>query len=329
MSRCLNLAIGLRQFGVETHFIVRDHPGAFYAPLRSFKVTVLPSSFASSPRNLPSEKWNGVSDQQEALEILNLVTETNADLIILDHYAIGLEVEKLLKEYSVLVVDDLAREHCARWVLDHNYGADKRYSRMNHQVGKYLLGPDFALLGENFEKTRPKELTPPNTYAKVGVFFGGSDPTNETLKVMHALDSNLWSAEIILTDAHPTRPEVERMAGGAGWRIHSRVDDMASFIARQDVFFGASGVSALERCCLGVPSLCAVIAENQLEIAQSLSDTGAMIYVGDGRHTTAYDWKSAIEDVRKDPERLRSVANVAFGICDGRGVGRVCREVLG
>jgi spore coat polysaccharide biosynthesis predicted glycosyltransferase SpsG len=54
------------------------------------------------------------------------------------------------------------------------------------------------------------------------------------------------------------------------------VQDMARLMTSSDLVIGAGGSSSWERCCLGVPSLMFVLAENQKANAQDLQAAGAV-----------------------------------------------------
>jgi spore coat polysaccharide biosynthesis predicted glycosyltransferase SpsG len=65
--------------------------------------------------------------------------------------------------------------------------------------------------------------------------------------------------------------------------VHVNVTDMAALMAECDVAIGAAGGTSWERCCLGVPTLIAVLAENQQRIAVSLDAGGAAINLGEAK----------------------------------------------
>ena len=87
-------------------------------------------------------------------------------------------------------------------------------------------------------------------------------------------------------------------------------------------------MSALERCCLGLPSLIVVLADNQCENANVLRQAGAAIDLG----------RLETLSVRTIAERLRSLVDdrkarevmigAAARITDGRGVERVLEALL-
>ena len=62
------------------------------------------------------------------------------------------------------------------------------------------------------------------------------------------------------------------------------VDNMAQLMAESDLAIGAAGSTSWERCCLGVPTIQVVLAQNQVAIAQALSqaDAALMLQCGTG-----------------------------------------------
>lgn len=97
--------------------------------------------------------------------------------------------------------------------------------------------------------------------------------------------------------------------------------NMAELMGEADLAIGAAGGSAWERCCLGLPTLLVVMAENQLPGAEALERAGASISLG---------WPDAIEGTLPRavlevmaPERLLEMSQNSAAICDGLGAQRV------
>ncbi|MBL6431055.1 MAG: hypothetical protein HPM95_06840 [Alphaproteobacteria bacterium] len=85
------------------------------------------------------------------------------------------------------------------------------------------------------------------------------------------------------SSAPPIRMEPSRgtpRSLGPRLEIHRDIRDMAGFLSRMDLAVGAAGSSAWERCCLGLPSVMLVIADNQQAIAHALSEAGAAVNGG-------------------------------------------------
>ena len=94
--------------------------------------------------------------------------------------------------------------------------------------------------------------------------------------------------------------------------------NMAELMNRSHLAIGGAGTTTWERCCVGLPTLTLVVAENQIEISRSLHDYGALI---------ATDLKNLADHVVRllnDPgELLSKLSENALEICDGQGAERV------
>ena len=77
--------------------------------------------------------------------------------------------------------------------------------------------------------------------------------------------------------------EIDRLAAelAPAATVHRSVGDMASLMTEADFAIGAAGGTSWERCCLGLPTLVVVTADNQRDIARSLAAAGAIDLVGD------------------------------------------------
>ena len=110
--------------------------------------------------------------------------------------------------------------------------------------------------------------------------------------------------------------------------VHRSVDDMASLMTEADFAVGACGGTSWERCCLGLPTLVVVTADNQRDIARSLATAGAVEVVGDAGEVTVEALARRIAALRDDPARRRAMARAAASICDGEGAAGVVASLV-
>ena len=99
------------------------------------------------------------------------------------------------------------------------------------------------------------------------------------------------------------------------------VQNMAKLIAESDLAIGAAGISALERCCLGLPTLTMVLADNQRDGANALSKIGAVLLLEGGRRLP-HEIGVKLENLRM-VQNMRHMQEVCRSVCDGLGVSRV------
>lgn len=102
---------------------------------------------------------------------------------------------------------------------------------------------------------------------------------------------------------------------------------MASLMADSDLAIGAAGSSSWERCCLGLPTVMMVLAENQRAIANGLAAAGAASIVD--LDSMDVDLPKAVAALTHNHTARKAMELKAAAIVDGRGVGRVVAKLAG
>ena len=117
-------------------------------------------------------------------------------------------------------------------------------------------------------------------------------------------------------EAPPLREGVELSQVLAG------VDNMAQLMADSDLAIGAAGTTAWERCCLGLPALMLVLADNQRKVAQSLASTGAAAVL-QGGGALAPQLAAWLGRLQEFPGALAAMSLAAMQAVDGDGAQRI------
>jgi UDP-2,4-diacetamido-2,4,6-trideoxy-beta-L-altropyranose hydrolase len=89
-------------------------------------------------------------------------------------------------------------------------------------------------------------------------------------------------------------------------------------MAASDLAIGAAGTTSWERCCLGLPALTYIYADNQREVARNLETVGA---IGVWENTS--ELKEHLEEFLHDASLYQRAVAAASAVCDGLGVERV------
>ena len=129
--------------------------------------------------------------------------------------------------------------------------------------------------------------------------------------------------DVVLGRASANISEVRAVAAGSRTRIHVEPKSVAHLMAGADIGVGAAGMMSWERCCLGLPSLVAIVAENQRSNAMGLERAGAGMVVGDEGGIDSPALIDALRELSDEPARLARMAEAAAALCDGRGAKRV------
>lgn len=289
LMRCLTLANYLRDKNINSYFVCRDLKGnlANLVSRSGFELDMLPKfeSKGSSELELISANW-----EQEALDIEHLIKNSQqTDLLVVDHYALDVKFERLMRKIvsKIMVIDDLAnRHHDCDLVLDQNFLPNYRirYDYLIPKSCKKLLGPKYALLRPEFIAARKNLKMRDGRVNKVLICFGGSDPTNETAKVIRALSRLTrqdFNMDVIIGAANSNKYEIEALCSSLeNATLYYQVSNMAELMLQADLFIGGGGTTTWERCFLGLPAITIAVADNQVEISDAVSLAGTSSYLG-------------------------------------------------
>jgi len=334
--RCLTLAGELLVGGAEVSFICRDLPGnlcEFLSEkgLQVFRLSATPMENGTKGPTDHSKRL-GVSCAKDREETLAILHQYRPDWLVVDHYALNADWEFVMRSDvgKIMVIDDLAdRVHDCDLLLDQNLydGWERRYDGLVPDHCMELLGPRYALLRPEFASARKTLRRRDGQVRKILVFFGGSDPSNETARALEAirrLNRADIPVDVIVGASNPSRDLVRTICEGMpATSFHVQVENMAEFMANADLAIGASGTATWERCCLGLPSVLVSIALNQVEIGEGVGSHSCAIYLGKSGETDPEDIRRALVRIIGDPEEAVRIGRNAALLVDGLGTTRV------
>ena len=227
-------------------------------------------------------------------------------LLVVDHYALDAEWERFLRPSvdRILVIDDLAdRPHDCDFLLDQNFypGMERRYKGLVPPGCKQFLGPEFALLRPEFKKARRKLRRRKGKIRRLLVFFGGTDPGNETAKVLAALsllNRPELRVDVVVGAKNPHKKAIaETCRSLPGVRFHCQTEKMAELMARADLAVGAGGTATWERLYLELPTVTVAVAANQEETLAALAAAKKLWYLGRSTETTPAVYAEVLEKI--------------------------------
>ena len=195
------------------------------------------------------------------------------DVLIVDHYGLDAAFEADCRGWAsrILVIDDLAdRRHDCDFLVDQTPDRGRSaYQDLVPASCRILAGPNYALLHPNFARLREPRRPTAKRVERGLISFGATDPDDMTSAAIEAFQRTGLGLrlDIILGAGAPHTERVKKAAakfvnGQVG--VHVDVSDPATIVRHADIAIGAGGISSLERCCLGIPSLIGSLAENQM-----------------------------------------------------------------
>lgn len=282
VMRCITLAYKLRSKGCTVEFICRKRNGDLIEKIKllDFKCHTLPFNEAIEDERSETSSAYWEIDAHETLTHLS----QPVDWIVVDHYALDWKWERIINTHCthLLVIDDLAnRKHDCTVLVDHNIGRlSQEYVHLVNKNCTLLLGPKYALIRDEFFY-RERASSNSSDVLNILISMGGVDKINLTTQLLSLLQDSEHAQRlrisIILGPHSPWNRHVVEFLKNypIAYQIFIDPPNIATLISEADIAIGTSGVSALERCSLHVPSINFVVADNQLPGGLALERLGA------------------------------------------------------
>lgn len=244
----------------------------------------------------------------------------SVDLCIIDHYDIDEKWERKIRPHvkKMVVIDDLAnRCHDCDVLLDQNLVENfvERYDKLVPTSCKKLLGLRYLIVRDEFIKER-QNITPRSGKAdRLLVFMGGTDPTNETLKLLRAFRKvpTLFShVDVVVGEGNENKDEIEKWCKTNDFRYHCQIDYMAQLVRRADVAIGAGGTAMWERCYLGLPTATVIVADNQKESVLEAERHGLIWNIGTHDHVSTKTYEEVLEKITNKQHKIKKMSQLCL-----------------
>jgi UDP-2,4-diacetamido-2,4,6-trideoxy-beta-L-altropyranose hydrolase len=350
VMRCLTLADQLQESGAVCQFICRENPGHLIELIRKkgFEVYSLPAAQAfskeivdkgiSDGEPLPIHSaWLGCDWQTDADQCAESLKKTSTDWLIIDHYSLDHRWENALKNHyrNLGVIDDLAdRKHLCNLLLDQTFGRKPEdYRPLIPRHCKLLLGSRYALLRPEFSQWRNYSLKRRKKpqLKELLITLGGVDKDNATGLVLETLRScnlpNSCKITVIMGDTAPFTEKIISLTKKYPWstEVKINVSNMAELMANADLAIGAAGSTTWERCCLGLPTLAIVVADNQKFSTQRLEEKKVIVSIALNR--LEFNLCENIDHFNYHSHQLSQMSKKSSSITEGKGAQLVTREL--
>lgn len=346
VMRCLALAGQLQAAGIPCVFLCRAHPGHLGdAIMKAGHDLVLAPVAPDMAGRQDYAGWLGgdLSDEiARARAVIAARGGGKRTLLVVDHYGLDAAYERTLRRHvhGIVVFDDFHdRQRVCDILIDQNVGHTPDLFVGLAPRALLLVGATYAPLRSEFAAAREAALSrrrgggPARTLL---VSIGGFDHLDVTSRVLRALDPQAgfgldWIEEthIVLISSAPFLARVQALAERLpGARLHVDPRGMSGLLSACDLAIGGSGVSAIERCVLGLPTLIVIMADNQEGSAETLEALGATCTLGYGSGLTAAAIATGLNELGRDAARRRDMVEKAAALCDGQGLARIAQPVI-
>ena len=329
--RCLSLAQALKKMNFELCFISKKTKGNISKLFmdNGFTVYYIQDNYSKSKK-----KEIIKNDANQTAKII-IKHQAESSWILVDHYDLDFKWEKSLRKYvnKIIVIDDLARKHDSDLLLDQNYNENlkTRYNKLVPRKCIKLLGPKYALLRNEFSVLR-KIVKPRKNFKRILISFGGSDPTNETEKVLSAIKilktkkQFRKEVDVTISNSNKNKYKIKQLCNSIpNAKFYQNVYNVGELMYKADLAVGAGGSSTWERFCLGLPAIVSIVADNQKETTKALAKKECLINVGSAKNLSVKKYVEIFENL--DIKKLQNISKNSLKVVDGKGSVRVAKKI--
>ena len=151
---------------------------------------------------------------------------------------------------------------------------------------------------DEFIETRQQMIKRNDTIKRLLVFMGGTDPTNETMKILHALNEFTFEhIDVVVGNGNPVKEKVRELCLVKGYHYHCQINYMASLMQQADFAIGAGGATMWERCYVGLPSSATIVADNQIITTEYAAFLGVVKNLGWHEQVTVETYKNLLTNI--------------------------------
>jgi UDP-2,4-diacetamido-2,4,6-trideoxy-beta-L-altropyranose hydrolase len=215
--------------------------------------------------------------------LINTVVSNAVDLLVFDHYDIGYQFEKTIKDETgvkILSFDDTYQQHYCDVLLNHNiYAKDEDYQGLVPNFCKLRCGEKYTLIRDEFKKLKPKNRRINKNNLTIFVAMGGSDINNISLEVLKVLIGvNCTTVNLATTNANSnidTLLEFSKQYSQVN--IHINHSNVAQLMDDSDFAIITPSVTVYEVMALNLPFIAIQTADNQHYLANYLENDNFLL----------------------------------------------------
>lgn len=298
--RSLNLARELKKYKHKITFLTKTLPAKRIIS-RQFKCLLLP--------RLQSKKNQIFYKLKPDIIILDKLKESKEDLKIYN------------KNCTKIIGIDYTGPN--KNLIQH--GINMLYQKSGVINDKSFSGFEFAILDKRFIKEKPIQIK--RKINSIIILQGGSDTECFTPKIISSLNliKDNFEITVVLGPAFKCWKNLEKAIKQNKKRIKilHNVKNMPKLMSKHDMAITGGGVTLLELCSLGIPSLVVSGAPFENETALMIQRKGFGTSLGYGGKLSQRKISTVTKRLLADYYKRKSMNKIGRSLIDGKGVQRV------
>ncbi len=237
---------------------------------------------------LKKEKFNyiRIKSLKNFSELKKKILNFDLNVFVSDYYNLNENLKKKIRNFvrTFVVIDDYSnKRHFCDVFINNNFISNKIKSRIKkfNPNTKLLLGTKYFI--QPYKLSIPKHISE-KKIKNIFVFFGSSDPSNETTKFIKAI-KNFKNNKffILIGKLNKNYKKIKKLSlNKKNIKIFYNLTNIETIklMKNKDLSFGAGGINLIERLFLGLPSIVICNANNQKEALSELKNKKVIHFLG-------------------------------------------------
>jgi len=304
--RCYNLANNLKKKNRKFYFFSNSISNRYLNFLKKEKYKHIVIS-NNSRKNFKIQLFNKI----KKLKIKNLITDT---------YDLNYKDKKILKNFvtKLIVIDDhVDKKHYCDVLINNNFlsvSSAKKIKSLNPKT-QLLLGHKYLILNKKINNFK-KKIIKKKKIKKIFIFFGTSDRTLETLKILKIVNFFLKNYfYIIVGNLNKNYKKIIRVCKNMNnVKVYYNLSNnkIIDLLKDSDLAIGSGGINLIERISLGVPSMVICVANNQKDASLFLNKKKIIYYLGESKSVSPQTIKNALHTLIKNKKKYNFLYSNTF-----------------
>ncbi len=306
---------------------------------RGTEVTLASSGLGDWPKSQAASRGLSIVERDirpgsgaDAAWVVDLAHRSGSTWVVADGYEFRSAFQNSIKAANLrlLLVDDFghAESYSADIVLNQNLNPDRTLYTDREPGTRLLLGPRYAQVRRAVVELGRREPDSVGALRRVLVTLGGSHPREATRTLAQALAAlEERDLEVRFVTGLPRSDALGEAADDHRFVVLPPTNELPELMKWADLAIAGAGITVYELCCIGVPTLLVVLADNQVEPARAIDRLSVQQSLGWHADLTPATITAAVRRLGGDPDARRAMVRAGHALVDGRGSERVVSEM--
>jgi len=264
-----------------------------------------------------SEKFQTYNLKQD----LDIIKGIKPDLLVIDKLKIS---KKILLQLNSITKNILAIDLIGKDYGLIKYGIPILYPKSSFKHNNEKFDFRYTIINKKFRNYRKNQIN--KKVNNILIIQGGADTHCFIPKIINALKKNEQNFKyfIILGPSFKCWNKLKKVIEDRmDLKILKNVKNIEKVMSKMDLAISATGMTGLELCYIGVPSIFISAEKFELETAECLERQSFGKNLGFGRNFTKDILNRELENLAKDFQLRKKMNKIGRKLIDGRGLYRI------